>query len=131
MGGRGAGLLVKRERSWAGSMGRAGRSTRLERAVHAGERKGGHLEAADGAARAHSVRLPRAEEGGGGGTSESRGRVEGEHENIRARERAVQAHAADHQCDEHTPDHHEGYFYKCKPRSIPVRAHVTKANCGG
>ena len=110
-------------------MGRAGRGARLVRAVHAGERKGGHLEAADGAARAHGVRLPRAEEGGGGGTSESRGRVEGEHENIRARELAVQAHAVARQYDELPPQGRVGGLLRATRRQGTILAGVRDGFC--
>ena len=81
----------------------ARQAARLECAVHAIERKGGHPEAADGAARAHAVCVAWAEERGGVATSDSGSCVDGEHEHVRAVELAGQGQAAEDQPDELPP----------------------------
>ena len=101
--GRGAGSrlagasLVKGRWRWARQ------AARLECAFHASEREGGHPETADGAARAHGVRVAWAEEGGGVGTSDSGSCVDGEHEHVRAVELVGQGQAAEDQPDELPP----------------------------
>ena len=106
--GRGSGSrlagasLVKGRWRWARQ------AARLECAVHASEREGGHPETADGAARAHGVRVAWAEEGGGVGTSDSGSCVDGEHEHVRAVELAGQGQAAEDQPEELPPQRRVG-----------------------